>query len=68
MGFYPILEADAGITAMETAAEALLSMVGNVYTQAISHPILMIPIAATVVATGIGLFRSLTGTRRRGRR
>lgn len=63
-----LAEGDAGITAMQTAATALLDMVGEVYTTAIGHPLLMIPIAAAVIATAVGLFRALTGQRRRGRR
>lgn len=60
--------ADAGITAMNTAADAILALVGTVYTTVIAHPILMIPIAAACIATAVGLFRALTGQRRRGRR
>lgn len=60
--------ADAGLTAMSSAASALLDLVGTIYTTAIEHPLLMIPIAATCLGTAVGLFRALTGQRRRGRK
>lgn len=60
-------DADAGLTAMSTAATAILDLVGEIYSTAIAHPLLMIPIAAAVIGTAIGLFRALTG-QRRGRR
>lgn len=66
---YPIaaiaMEGDAGITAMNTAATAILELVGNVYNTATEHPIMMIPIAAGVILTAVGIFRALTGQRRR---
>lgn len=69
---YPIalvaMEGDAGLTAMSTAASAILDLVGTIYTTAVEHPLLMIPIAAACLGTAIGLFRALTGSRRRGRR
>lgn len=58
---------DAGITAMNEAASAILDLVGTVYTTAVAHPIMMIPIAAAVIGTAVGIFRALTGQRRRKR-
>lgn len=61
------MEGDTGITAMSTAADAILDMVGTVYDTATAHPIMMIPIAAAVIGTAVGIFRALTGQRRRKR-
>ena len=63
-----IAEDDAGLTLVGTVATKILAMVGDVYDEVIDKPILLIPIAAAALATAIGLFRSLTGQRRRGRR
>ena len=61
-------EGDAGLTAMSSAASALLDLVGTIYTTATAHPLLMIPIAAACLGTAVGLFRALPGQRRRGRK
>ena len=64
---YMLAEGDAGIEAMNTAASAILDLVGTIYTTAVAHPIMVIPIAAACIGTAVGIFKALTGQRRRKR-
>lgn len=54
-------------TTLTTAIGYITSAVGDVATMVTSNAYMMIGIAGALVATGVGIFKSLTNQRRRRR-
>lgn len=58
------MDAGTGITALADAIATVTSALSSVASTVVANPIMTIGIAGGVIATGVGLFKSLTGQRK----
>lgn len=56
--------AAAGIAALSDAIATVSGALSSVASTVVANPIMTIGIAGSVIATGVGLFKSLTGQRK----
>lgn len=58
------MNASTGIAALADAIATVTNALSSVAATVIANPIMTIGIAGSVIATGVGLFKSLTGQRK----
>lgn len=58
------MDTSTGISALADAIATVSAALGSVANTVVENPIMTIGIAGGVIATGVGLFKSLTGQRK----